>query len=160
MKLKDFSILSILCLFSISLAAQQKISGTVISATTNQPIADVAIYDAGSGKLAATNESGYYEFVTEEKKLTVIFFSYEFEVFEKQLTVTQDMLLNVTLNPLGEQLSEVQLNVRKKKVFALKRLKDVEETAIYAGKKTEVVLSKVNIPSYFGYSILGILLAG
>ncbi|WP_082106683.1 TonB-dependent receptor domain-containing protein [Kordia zhangzhouensis] len=140
MKLKDFSILSILCLFSISLAAQQKISGTVISATTNQPIADVAIYDAGSGKLAATNESGYYEFVTEEKKLTVIFFSYEFEVFEKQLTVAQDMLLNVTLNPLGEQLSEVQLNVRKKKVFALKRLKDVEETAIYAGKKTEVVL--------------------
>ena len=39
-----------------------------------------------------------------------------------------------------QQLSEVQLNVRKKKIFALKRLKDVEETAIYAGKKTEVVL--------------------
>ena len=32
------------------------------------------------------------------------------------------------------------MNVRKNKAFVLKRLKDVEETAIYAGKKTEVVL--------------------
>ncbi|XWK80179.1 carboxypeptidase-like regulatory domain-containing protein [Kordia algicida OT-1] len=140
MTLKDFSILSILCLFSISLAAQQKISGTIISAENNKPIPNVDIYDQGSGKLATTNESGYYEFTTEEKQLKIIFFSFEYEVFEKQLVVAEDIVLNVSLKPLGEQLSEVELNVRKTKIFALKRLKDVEETAIFAGKKTEVVL--------------------
>lgn len=140
MNLKDFSVLSILCLFSISLAAQQKISGTVTSADTKQPIANVDIYDQGSGKLATTNEAGYYEFTTEEKKLTLIFFSYEYNVVEKTITADKEVVLNVTLKSLGEQLSEVELNVRKTKIFALKRLKDVEETAIYAGKKTEVVL--------------------
>ena len=140
MNLKDFSILSILCLFSISLAAQQKISGTVTSVDTKEPIANVDIYDQGSGKLATTNEAGYYEFTTEEKKLSLYFFSYEFEVVEKTITVEKDVVLNITLKSLGEQLSEVELNVRKTKIFALKRLKDVEETAIYAGKKTEVVL--------------------
>ncbi|WP_420574146.1 TonB-dependent receptor domain-containing protein [Kordia sp.] len=140
MTLKDFSILSILCLFSISLAAQQKISGTVTSAENNQPIANVDIYDQSSGKLATTNAEGYYEFSTEEKQLKVIFFSFEYEVVEKTLVVEKAIKLDIVLKPLGEQLSEVELNVRKNKIFALKRLKDVEETSIYAGKKTEVVL--------------------
>lgn len=145
MRLKDFSILSIFCLFSISLAAQQKIEGIVTSATTKQPIANVDIFDSASGKLATTNEKGYYEFITEEKGLKIFFFSYEYELAERQITITQDLELNVSLQPLGEQLSEVQLSIRKKKVFALKRLKDVEETAIYAGKKTEVVLVEQSI---------------
>ncbi|MFK7750177.1 MAG: TonB-dependent receptor, partial [Kordia sp.] len=140
MNLKNFSILTLLCLFSISLAAQQKISGKVTSAENNKPIANVDIYDQGSGKLTTTNETGYYEFTTEEKQLKIVFFSFEYEVLEKQLLVDKKTILNVVLKPLGEQLSEVQLNVRKTKIFALKRLKDVEETAIYAGKKTEVVL--------------------
>ena len=140
MTLKDFSILSIFCLFSISLAAQQKVSGKVTSAENNKPIANVDIYDQGSGKLATTNESGYYEFTTEEKQLKIIFFSFEYEVFEKHLSVKENTIVNVALKPLGEQLSEVELNVRKTKIFAIKRLKDVEETAIFAGKKTEVVL--------------------
>ena len=41
---------------------------------------------------------------------------------------------------MGETLSEVEITSRRAKVFSIKRLKDVEETAIYAGKKTEVVL--------------------
>ena len=61
-------------------------------------------------------------------------------MYEKTITGTTESIIDIFLKPLGEQLSEVELNVRKTKVFALKRLKDVEETAIYAGKKTEVVL--------------------
>ncbi|AXG71937.1 Fe(3+) dicitrate transport protein FecA [Kordia sp. SMS9] len=139
MNLKHFSLL--IAIFAcFSLAAQQKISGTVTATDTQKPIANVDIYDQTSGKLATTNAAGYYEFTTEEKKLTLVFFSYEYEVVEKVITIDKNIILNVTLQPLGEQLSEVELNVRKTKIFALKRLKDVEETAIYAGKKTEVVL--------------------
>ncbi|MEM6686215.1 MAG: TonB-dependent receptor [Bacteroidota bacterium] len=140
MKLNDYKVLFVLCFCCFSLAAQQKISGTVLAADTQKPIANVDIYDQTSGKLATTNTEGYYEFVTEEKALTLIFFSYEYEVIEKSFAIEKDVIVNVSLQSLGEQLSEVQLNVRKNKIFALKRLNDVEETAIYAGKKTEVVL--------------------
>jgi Fe(3+) dicitrate transport protein len=123
-----------------SLTAQQKISGKVTAFDSQKPIADVDIYDKEAGKLATTNAEGYYEFTTEATQLQLIFFSFEYEVVEKTISVEKDMVLNVVLKPLGEQLSEVELNVRKTKLFALKRLNDVEETAIYAGKKTEVVL--------------------
>lgn len=140
MNIKDFSILIVFCLCSFSLIAQQKISGTVTASTTNSPIANVDIYDKASGKVATTNAEGYYEFETEKETIILVFFSFEYQVVEKKVAVNKTVVLNVDLKELGEQLSEVQLNVRKNKVFVLKRLKDVEETAIYAGKKTEVVL--------------------
>ncbi|WP_298423507.1 TonB-dependent receptor [uncultured Kordia sp.] len=138
--IKNFSVLIAFCLCSISLIAQQKISGTVTASATNSPIANVDIYDKASGKVATTNAQGYYEFETEKENIILVFFSFEYEVTEKKVVVNKDVVLNIGLKELGEQLSEVQLNVRKNKVFTLKRLKDVEETAIYAGKKTEVVL--------------------
>jgi len=48
--------------------------------------------------------------------------------------------INQNLTLLSEQLNEVEIKARKAKAFELSRLKDVEGTAIYAGKKTEVVL--------------------
>lgn len=140
MNLKDFSVLIACCLCCFTLIAQQKISGTVTASKNNSPIANVDIYDKASGKVATTNAQGYYEFETEKETIALVFFTFEYEVLEKKITVTKDVVVDVSLNELGEQLSEVQLNIRKNKVFALKRLKDVEETAIYAGKKTEVVL--------------------
>ncbi len=50
------------------------------------------------------------------------------------------MTKNYTLQELGESLSEVVLTSRREKIFALRSLKKVEGTAIYAGKKSEVVL--------------------
>ena len=44
------------------------------------------------------------------------------------------------LKPLVEDLSEVVISAKKREVFQLSRLKDFEKTAIYAGKKTEVIL--------------------
>ena len=43
------------------------------------------------------------------------------------------------MEELSNTLSEVVLIQEKEKVFALNRLKDIDETAIYAGKKTEVI---------------------
>jgi Fe(3+) dicitrate transport protein len=139
MNLKQIiALVTFLCCFSLT--AQQKISGTITASDSQKAIPNVDIYDKTAGKLATTNAEGYYEFTTEETQLQLIFFSFEYEVVEKSVSVTKDAVVNVVLQPLGEQLSEVELNVRKNKIFALKRLNDVEETAIYAGKKTEVVL--------------------
>ena len=52
---------------------------------------------------------------------------------------TQDsQYLKIALNELSVNLSEVEITAKKRKVFELRRLQDIEGTSIYAGKKTEV----------------------
>ncbi|MFD0989504.1 TonB-dependent receptor domain-containing protein [Mariniflexile jejuense] len=139
MRLKDYNIILMLFL-SILGHAQYKISGIVTSAKTNQPIKQVEVYDKVSGLKATTNAKGYYEFETDKKSITIVFFSYEFEVKEVALSLTTSTQVNAVLNEMSVSLSEVEITSRRKRVFELSRLKDVEGTAIYAGKKTEVVL--------------------
>jgi len=70
----------------------------------------------------------------------IAIFSYDYEILEKQVPVDADTEVSFNLVPLGEQLSEVIITQRREKVFGLKQLKAVEGTAIYDGKKSEVVL--------------------
>ncbi|XMO86895.1 TonB-dependent receptor [Algibacter sp. AS12] len=139
MTLKDFKII-IALLFSVSVFSQQEVSGTVIFSETKQPITDVKVYDKASGVLATTNASGYFQFQTNKKELTLVFFSFEYEVEEITITPETNSELQIILKDLTQNLSEVEITARKQRVFELQRLKDVEGTAIYAGKKTEVVL--------------------
>ncbi|MEP3836088.1 MAG: TonB-dependent receptor [Algibacter sp.] len=139
MTLKDFKII-IALLFSVSAFSQQEVSGTVIFSETKQPISDVKVYDKASGVLATTDASGYFQFQTYKKELTLVFFSFEYEVEEITITPETTSELQIILNDLTQNLSEVEITARKQRVFELQRLKDVEGTAIYAGKKTEVVL--------------------
>ncbi len=140
MRLKDFKLTIICLLFTVIAVAQTKISGIVTEAGTNTPLEFIEVYDKETGLLTKTNANGYYEFETSKKNLTLAFFFYEYEVEEQSITPTDNTVLNITLSPMSEILTEVQITSRRAKVFGLKRLKDVEETAIYAGKKTEVVL--------------------
>jgi len=141
MKLKDYSIAVILAIFMIlSANAQNKISGIITNAETGNPITDVDIFEKNSGAIASTNSEGYFEFFTEKQTITIVFFSYSYEVTEKTIQVNGNVTVNQKLQQLTEALSEVEIMTRKARTFELKRLKDVEETAIYAGKKTEVVL--------------------
>lgn len=140
MTLKDYKLFTLFILLSITANAQYKISGRVSSAETKLAIAEVDIYDKSKGYITKTDTNGYYEFISETNTMVIIFFGYNYKVSEQTVTITGDMIINESLKPLGIELSEVEITARKAKVFALKRLKDVEETAIYAGKKTEVVL--------------------
>lgn len=139
MTLKDFKIVLAL-IFSVSLYAQNTISGTVIFSKNREPVSDVKVYDKASGLLTTTNTSGYFEFQTAKKEMTLVFFSFEYDVEEVTIQTETTSELKIVLNDLTQNLSEVEITARKQRVFELKRLKDVEGTAIYAGKKTEVVL--------------------
>ena len=129
-----------MCLLTLNIIAQTKVSGFVNNKETNSPINDIEIFSKESGKLTTTNKEGFYEFTTYKKKITLIFFSYSYKVAEQTITISKDTVINQKLEVLSEELSEVQIKIRKAKTFEIKRLKDVEGTAIYAGKKTEVVL--------------------
>ena len=140
MKLKDYSLFIIFALSVFALNAQHKVSGIVTNKITQQALNNVEVYDKGSGLLVKTNTEGYYEFTTKKETLFLVYFAYEFQIVEVEITINDNTTLNQQLEPLGEALSAVEITARKTKVFELSRLGDVEETAIYAGKKTEVVL--------------------
>ena len=140
MTLKDYKLFIVCFLCTFFAISQNKISGTITEASSNKLLGDVAVYDKDAGLLARSNASGYYEFDTEKETITIAYFSYEFEVLEREVSANKSSIINISLLPLAETLSEVEITTRKAKIFALERLKDVEGTAIYAGKKTEVVL--------------------
>ncbi|WP_445736677.1 TonB-dependent receptor domain-containing protein [Mariniflexile sp.] len=139
MTLKDFKIILAL-IFSVSVFAQKTVSGTVTFSENSKPIANVHVYDKASGLLATTDTSGYFQFQTSKKEMTLVFFSFEYNVEEITVQTETTSTLNMVLKDLTQNLSEVEVTARKQRIFELKRLKDVEETAIYAGKKTEVIL--------------------
>ena len=87
-----------------------------------------------------TNSKGFFEFTTTKNKLSLIFFAYNYNVYEQSISINGDTIINTELLPLSKELMEVEITQRKQKIFEINRLNDVEGTSIYAGKKNEVIL--------------------
>ncbi|WP_422081230.1 TonB-dependent receptor domain-containing protein [Ulvibacterium sp.] len=140
MTLKEFSIFAAL-VFSISLShAQHTLTGKVTN-TDNGVIADVEVYLAELERLVKTDTQGSYSFNDiPAGDYNLMAFGYGFRVLEKTISISGNSTMNLKLESLGEQLSEVVITQQRERIFALKQLKKVEGTAIYAGKKSEVVL--------------------
>ncbi|MFD0796976.1 TonB-dependent receptor domain-containing protein [Maribacter chungangensis] len=140
MRLKEFSGF-VLLLFAFPLWGQVTISGTVTD-TQGTPIAFAEVYLKQLQRLENTDDNGRFEFDNVPGgKYTVVAFAYEYEVLEKELLFDTAFEFTLQLQKLrAEKLSEVVMTQKRQEVFALKQLKKVEGTAIYAGKKTEVVL--------------------
>ncbi|RMB56352.1 TonB-dependent receptor [Dokdonia sinensis] len=139
MKLKACSILFFL-LATFSVMAQYSFSGVVTDESGN-PIPDVEVYVREASKSATTDRSGKFNIDNiATDTYSIVVFGFAFELVEERLEITQDIVKNYSLSPLGESLSEVVLTNRREKIFALRSLKKVEGTAIYAGKKSEVVI--------------------
>lgn len=140
MRLKEFSCI-VLLLFTFPVMAQITISGTVTD-TEGAPIPYAEVYLKQLQRLENTNDAGQFVFDNVPGgKYTVVVFAYEYEVLEKELLFDTAFAFSIQLQKLeAEKLTEVVMTQKRQEVFALKQLKKVEGTAIYAGKKTEVVL--------------------
>lgn len=140
MKLKEFSYL-LLVLVSFPLFGQLQISGQITDEQGN-PIPDAELYIKEIERLETTNSEG--SFLVENMVVgtySIVVFAYEFEILEQDVVISGNTTFNVQLQRLKvNALSEVVLTQKREEVFALKQLKKVEGTAIYAGKKSEVVL--------------------
>ena len=136
MKLKDFSLL-LLLFFTANTFAQFTINGVVLGAD-GKKVAAVAVYNKTSATKTSTNSNGEFSFeVDENKNYELVFYKENYGIVEKTVT-TSDSNLQIVLEKITA-LSEVVINKQRDKVFALNKLRDIEETAIYAGKKTEVI---------------------
>jgi len=139
MKLREYNIIGVLLLLSVFCFGQKTISGVVIDKTNSGPLKGVEIIDNFRGLITKTDENGIFEFSTEEKAITLFFFIPGYQVYEEEVITTSTNKLEIAIVPLSENLPELVVVSHKQKVFELQRLKDVEGTAIYAGKKTEVI---------------------
>ena len=148
---------TIIFIFQFILTTQSQVSGTVLS-EDDTPINNVQIYNSSGGIITETNAKGYFEFSINQEEIKVLFYSENFKLKELVISKNKSLNLQITLNAFSEELSEIQIKARKKKIFELKRLKDVVGTSIYAGKKTEVVLvaqSMANLASNNARQIYG-----
>ncbi|MFD2561633.1 TonB-dependent receptor domain-containing protein [Aquimarina rubra] len=140
MRLRDCNVVIFFLLITTIVSAQYTISG-VVKNQNNQPVEGAEVYNRTTGDQTITKSDGVFEFSdVESGQYVLAVFSFDYEILEQQLTVDGDTDVNLVLSPLGEELSEVVVTQRREKVFGLKQLKPVEGTAIYAGKKSEVVL--------------------
>ncbi len=140
MKLKVYSTLIIILTYASGYCQEYSFSGSVKD-TSGNPIENVEVYLNEANRATQSTTDGTFIFTNvPEGNYTVILFGFAYELIEDQISLSNDLDRNYTLEPLGESLSEVVLSTRREKIFALRSLKKVEGTAIYAGKKSEVVL--------------------
>lgn len=143
MRLKDFSTLLLVFLSAMAtLSAQHTLSGTIRNASTAEPLLEAEVFLPATGASVTTNNRGEYKFddlASGEYEIYV--FLYGFNTIQETTTILNaDVQQDFDLEDLNIQLSEVLVQDAREEIYALKRLRAVEGTAIYAGKKTEVVL--------------------
>ena len=139
MKSKVFSI--IIFIFWINAYAQSQV--TFIVKTEGNNVLEtkfVDVFDRDQGFIKKVPVGQEFTLEIEKETISLVFLAEGFEIFEKQLDISRDKEVLIMLKPMVEDLSEVVISAKKRKVFQLSRLKDFEKTAIYAGKKTEVIL--------------------
>lgn len=121
--------------------AQFSVSGQVTDAATQKGIAATQVYIQETNQLIETDQTGTFQFNNLPKgTYTIVIFSYQYKTQTVSVDLDKDKVINFELNELSTELSEVVISQKKEEIFGLKRLQPVEGTAIYAGKKTEVIL--------------------
>ena len=141
-KLINFNI--VFLIFINLCLGQDKVSGYVLDEETNLPINNVAIYDNNSGQIYYSDSDGYFEFIKNKNTVEIVFFIEGYILLSKQLD-EDNVNLNIKLSSRVEQLNEVVVRANKKKIFQIRRMKDFEETSVFAGKKNEVILLELSM---------------
>lgn len=136
MKLKDFSFLYFL-LLAVSVFGQHKISGTVTSGT-GQPLSLTEIYNKTTATKYVSDAKGNFQFeVASAGNYELVFYKENYAIVEQNITAPHENI-TIVLDKINN-LSEVVISKQREKISALNKLNDIEGTAIYAGKKTEVI---------------------
>ncbi len=141
MRSKAYKTLILFILAAVHTAnAQNKVFGLIDIEDESFSKDEVFIYDGNNKFLTTSNKDGYYEFLTDKEEISVVFLLVGSRYIQKEIKVSKETELNITFAKETRVLSEVVIKGLKIREFQLKRLKDVEGTSIFAGKKSEVIL--------------------
>ena len=140
MSLKVFSFLVFVLVVVLMGQAQYDLTGKITD-SGGQVLFEAEVYLKALDLFANTDSDGRYVLKNvPEGNYQLLVFAYGYRVDIINFPISSNKVIDAVLEPLGEQLSEVVVTRQREQVFALKQLKKVEGTAIYAGKKSEVVL--------------------
>lgn len=128
-------------MFPAWVSAQYSISGTITEKGSDEPVEGVDIYDNAAGKSYTSDEEGFFEIENlPDGEYNLYFFKLGYEVLNRTITVeNQNAVLELEMEPLSREMTEVAVIDQRGEMFSIKRLREVEGTSIYAGKKTEVI---------------------
>ena len=128
----------LLCYSSI---AQHTLSGKVFDAELQKPLPNIEVFLQESNELTYTSSKGIFEFNNlPTGKYTLIVFAAGYNTFQQQFEISSNIITQIEIQPYSNELSEVVISQKRDEAFSLNRLNPVEGTAIYAGKKSEVVI--------------------
>ncbi|WP_116124776.1 TonB-dependent receptor domain-containing protein [Lewinella sp. IMCC34183] len=132
------SLLLLFLLLSLWTAAQQSVRVTVVD-SSGGALPGTELYVAETGRLTTSDVRGEAVVALPAAgRATLTVFAVGYATRQLELTGAQPAL-TVTLQRLSQDLSSVTVVAEARRREALTRLRAVEGTAIYAGRKTEVV---------------------
>ena len=138
-RLRLLNLVLFICAFTAQ--GQHVLKGIVADASTSEPIAFAHVQlDEASGVIS--DQNGRFEISAPDEgiyQLVVSFLGYK--RYQKNVSLKRKVLhLNVAMEADVEELSQVELVEDYSRQTNMTRLRSVEGTAIYAGKKNEVIL--------------------
>lgn len=119
----------------------QTIRGYVVDQVSGTPLSGTEIYYETELQ-ASCAENGTFSFqINAGNEIELIIFHDQYALLDTILTRDQySQELKISLSPLAFDLTEVEIQARRKELFTIRQLRDVEGTTINSGKKTEVVV--------------------
>ncbi len=135
-----FRFLLPLLLLPVCLTGQVTVRVSVVD-TAAASVPNVELFVAETSRVETTDLGGRAELVLPDSRATYTLTAFAAGYTTRQLTLdaASETVLRIVLTPLSRDLVAVTVVAEARRREALTRLRAVEGTAIYAGKKTEVV---------------------
>lgn len=141
MRLRGYSIIILILLFVQIASAQYRVTGSVKDQNTGKPVTRAELFVKNTGDIKSTNIKGEFSLdLLDSGDYLIVVYAFGYEVKRLQLSVVGDSSLNIEMAEFSRDLTEVVISQQREEVFSINRLKPVEGTSIFAGKKSEVIL--------------------
>jgi Fe(3+) dicitrate transport protein len=128
-------------LFSSCLTAQHRLEGQVLSTVDKTIVPFASLFIEATNQSTQTDSTGYYAFPDIKPNVYVIQVnSIGFEPKSLRVEVIRDQQKNIYLNPISVQLDEAKVTEERSAYSQVLNLKKIEGTAIYASKKSELII--------------------
>ena len=126
----------------IVINAQGVFTGQVLDKETHTQVVNAEIHNITSGEVYYTDKSGKFVVANLSKgTYPLLIMSDEHRLLQYEIKIdTADTNYTFELEKLTVQLTEIVVRAREDALFSLRRLRKVEGTSIYAGKKSEVIM--------------------
>lgn len=127
---------------ALPLQAQYTLSGRVVDDGTGDPLPRVEIFNETLQKTHRGRADGTFELTgLEDGRYTLLLFTLGYEVGRDVIQIDgADREVELRLAEISREMSEVAVIEQREEIFAMRQLREVEGTSIYAGRKSEVIL--------------------